>query len=611
MIATRHGVANGRIESTTCGSPYVPANLAQITLPTGVGKTITGTGAGLMISNIRDSNGRLIYILPYTSIIDQTVEEFEKIFDIDAFGDLLTIHHHLAETVTSIDTPSSEDKHASREYLLGETWNAASVVSTYVQLFETLVKPTSQSSIKLPSLYNSTIILDEPQTLPLKWWPLIRRVTETLIEEYNATVISMTATQPRLFTSERCRFDVVDLVDDPEQYFEAVERVEYELDHSVQAFLEDGEDAPQLGHQEAAARLLAGVSGEETSALSICNTIDSATQLSQKLSMEIGGCERTEIAIGDLFAGMAAEGNYDAGDLKDRVFSRLTDPDVEDPIVTLTLTTRHRPIDRQVMLDVATDLSMNTGVPFIFVATQLVEAGVDVSFSRVYRDIAPITSIVQAAGRCNRSAEFERGTVTVWRLEPTDMSVEDPTPPSELVYGAGGENDDYGTLHPTVRAIDHVLDEAGETSAGVIPEVTLARDAVEKFYHILDTEKNVGKERWVGWVDDAKFGELRDLSLIEEKDEHDTIVCRSPEEAQQGRELFDLLGEPDPSIAALKESRELMETLDRCRVSIPENKVEGAGPLHGRPVDLGYGVAFMVFDSDGKGSYSPRYGLQK
>jgi len=100
---------------------------------------------------MKPGDGRLIYALPFTSIIDQTIADLEDVFDADSTGEQLTAHHYLEDTITESET-DGESYRDGQKALLGETWRTGGTVTTFVQLFETLTGPTSQQSMKLPAL---------------------------------------------------------------------------------------------------------------------------------------------------------------------------------------------------------------------------------------------------------------------------------------------------------------------------------------------------------------------------------------------------------------------------------------------------------------------------
>ena len=176
--------------------------------------------------------------------------------------------------------------------------------------------------------------------------------------------------------------------------------------------------------------------------------------------------------------------------------------------IVATLTTRLRPVDRSRLIDVLNhilDPETTTpvdGTPLITVSTQLIEAGVDVSFDRLYRDYAPVPSIVQAAGRCNREFGGDAASVTIWRL---DSPAESYYVPSELIYG------DRSLLHPTQQALSRVA-----TRDHSVPEVEMITTGVETYYEALHGKRKTGdrRDRLVAAFDGAKGEQLRNASLV-------------------------------------------------------------------------------------------------
>jgi len=506
--------------------------VATLTLPTGMGKTLTGLNAALTLRDLTDRE-RVVYALPFTSIIDQVVAETEKVFDTDGTDSLLTVHHHLAETLVELDGEEDTDEHAGIEEMLGESWRSGLVVTTFVQLFESLVGPKNTQSMKLPALYDSVIVLDEPQSLPHDWWVLVRRLVEILTTEYDATVIAMTATQPRLFGG-----DPPELVDDAEVYFTDIERVEYRIDGSVAAF--DAADAP-VSYPGAAERIARRATEDEDDVLAVCNTIDSAQELTGAVA------KRTDaLDVGTVHSELLGSGEVTGDRIADAAVERATGP------ALIHLSTRIRPCDRLALINAMKELT-DRGVPTVVVSTQLIEAGVDVSFDRVYRDFAPIDSIVQAAGRCNRSFERERGSVTVWWLDsPKGKEIT----PGEAVYNEWGDS----LLSVTAQ----VLGEHEPDEWGVLPESTVAWDGVREYYRLLTEERRIGKQSYVDLLDDGAFDEAGALSLIDQRLALDVIVCRTDDE----RATIEAIKEAWASYD-FERVQELLDTTKQAQVSVP------------------------------------------
>ncbi|AKH97360.1 CRISPR-associated endonuclease Cas3'' [Halanaeroarchaeum sulfurireducens] len=523
--------------------------VATLTLPTGMGKTLTGLSAALEIRDQSDRD-RIVYALPFTSVIDQVVDELEDIYQTDTSGRLLTAHHHLAETtIQDVEDDDAADLSDDVASMLAESWRAGLTVTTFVQLFESLAGPANRQSMKLPALRNAVVVLDEPQSLPLDWWKLVPRLVELLTEQYNATVIAMTATQPRLFEDE------LELVDEPEMYFDAVSRVSYELDQSTERYITD-QSGPKS--YEAAGQMLRDVDDTGSSTLAICNTIDSA----RKLTEQVSGPRMLD--IGELFAAELERQGRGADVDIDRLASRV---EAADGRPLIHLSTRLRPVDRLTLIETAKRLTERS-VPVLVVSTQLVEAGVDISFDRVYRDLAPIDSIVQAAGRCNRSFERDRGTVTVWWLDaPGDQS----KTPAEAVYNRGT------TLLPVVaETLERVREESGRLS-----ETDVARRSVRQYFEQLLKDKNVGKQEYTDFVDDARGKDLGDLSLIDQRLSAEIVVARTPEE----RKLLDRIHEAQEHYD-YETLNNLVEETKPLRISVPyyQEDSERASAIRDLPV---------------------------
>jgi len=177
------------------------------------------------------------------------------------------------------------------------------------------------------------------------------------------------------------------------------------------------------------------------------------------------------------------------------------------------LSTRLRPHDRLALIE-ATKRLTERDVPLVAVSTQLIEAGVDISFDRVYRDIAPIDSIVQAAGRCNRSFESDLGAVTLWWLAPPAGTTKTP---AQAVYDSEGVS--------TISLTSKTLDAIGAND-GTVAERTMTREAVQHYYGLV-AGRNPGSPQYVEWVDEAKGSKLGTLSLIGQRESVDVVVCRT------------------------------------------------------------------------------------
>ncbi|MDS0474042.1 CRISPR-associated endonuclease Cas3'' [Natrinema sp. 1APR25-10V2] len=498
--------------------------LATLSLPTGLGKTYTVLSTAYKLRNTREDNPSVIYCLPFTSIIEQTREEFESdVWGADPSGNAFTVHHHLADTITFPDPddlpedtpPQSSD--SSLATLLGESWQSGTVLTTFVQLFESLTRASNTQSTKIPALTDSIIILDEPQAIPLDWWPAIQKLITVLIDEFNATVISTTATQPSLITD--MDLESFSLIESPETYFTNLNRVSYRLDPSVIWLGADHSDGPK-SHESAARYIISDITGgEQQSAMAVCNTIASCRKLLTNVHKVAEETRHTTTNIGEALQSYLVHNDIDptTADPADVAYGVLTQlgfnynngrwipaTNMQDTVFLGAFNARYRPFDRRVLMKILDNIS-TTDVPIVLIATQAIEAGVDLSFSRVYRDIAPLDSIVQAAGRCNRSFEWGRdgGRVLVWALYDEDRSSEDDySLPSQSVYRSLG-----GHLHLVASILCSHLDWTSWTSDETM------NDVVREYYDALIDEP-FGDEELVQYIENCNWDALAERSLI-------------------------------------------------------------------------------------------------
>lgn len=564
------------------------SSVATLRLPTGLGKTFTGITAALsareLLPNLTPPR-TIVYALPYTSIIEQTRAHFENesIWGADPAGSAFTVHHHLSETVTYSDRTDERDE----VEFLGESWRSGVVLTTFVQLFESLVGPSKMQGTKLSALEDSIVILDEPQALPKDWWDAMPRIFELLTDELGARVLSMTATQPSLFTD----VDTVDLLEvgrahpcaecptgrdthETSEYFRASQRVEYHFDDSAFAHQLSGSQS-FVGHDEAANRIHSRASEDQTSVLAICNTIESSRVLIEELKgrestthlgavlkpiLEEQSKPATELSPTSVAKSVLNRSGFDASD-------GLLDDGPRD-VFLLTFNSRFRPFDRRVLIHLADTLS-TTDVPFVLVATQAVEAGVDLSFNTVFRDIAPIDSIVQAAGRCNRSFEWgERGgDVIVWTLAgTTDPDPANPTEPAPASYVY------QDSVPGHLRLISDTLESIDSRSS--IPDNLVSDTAVRTYFNRLSEQKQIGEMSIREEIEKCRGKRLLTRSLIGDYNTVDVVVSVSDSDEGVINSVSDMLVS-HPT----REAFDAVSELSTVRVSIPVDDIESAASI--------------------------------
>jgi len=533
-LNTLRSSAHNEAHERLCDAHASGERFFRLTLPTGFGKTLTGLRAGLELAE--QQNSRLIYALPYTSILDQVDEVCQRFFEVSPTDPAYTVHHHLADTRTNLRELSDADTVSDgSESVYAETWQSGLVLTTFTQLFESLAGPGNTQSMKLPALQDSIIVLDEPQGISIEWWELVSRLAAFVTREYDATVILMTATQPKLFEQSPDLPDPKPLTTQTaacEEFIQRNPRVQFDIHESLRAhFGQQTSSSDSIELDDAAAELRATTSAGSNT-LAIVNTIESAGTLTEAVAATFEN-DRDVCMLGADLCTFLRHHSHDDADpdaTAAAYLDFLDDRDTPDAgkLLLTTLTTRLRPRDRAILiaalrriLDQTVDTPFDE-CPTITVSTQLIEAGVDVSFDRLYRDFAPLPALVQAAGRCNREYEGEVSSVTVWRLAPPNS---DGQVPSELIYGR------KSLLRPTRKALTTLQDEGSRT----IDEATMISRGVDLYYEALHGQRKTGQrlDSLAARFDAGAGEQLREASLIDQDYETQDVVILLTEEDQQ------------------------------------------------------------------------------
>ncbi len=317
--------------------------LFSLTVPTGGGKTLTSLAFGLDHA-VQHQKRRLIYVIPFTSIIEQTADVFRK-----TLGEhhAAVLEHHSAfdrdKLPGELEKSSANRKADYRDKLrlAMDSWDAPIIVTTAVQFFESLFSDRPSQCRKLHNIACSVIVLDEAQTLPLKLLRPVMAAIDELVLNYGCSVVLCTATQPALKDSDAFHNgfkEVREIAPEPEDLFVKLRRTQ------VKPL------GPQTDEQ-----LVAHLRAREQ-VLMIVNNRRHARELFDAIAQEPGAYHLTTAMCAEHRSKKLAE-----------IRQRLKD-----------------------------------GLPCRLVATSLIEAGVDVDFPSVFRAEAGLDSIAQAAGRCNR-----------------------------------------------------------------------------------------------------------------------------------------------------------------------------------------------------------------
>lgn len=321
----------------------------SLTVPTGGGKTLSSIAFALEHA-IKHKKKRIIVAIPYTSIIEQTAEVFRSVF-----GDDQVVEHH-----SNLD-PEKEN-HKNR--LASENWDAPIIVTTNVQLFESLLGNKTSVCRKLHNIVNSVIILDEAQMIPTHYLKPILSVLKGLVNNFGVTVLSMSATQPALTGKIGSAPNIIDglenvteIIDEPDELSKNFKRVNFIIPQDFNKSETWDEIAEKLQQHD--------------QVLCIVNKRDDCRAL-HKLMPE----------------GTIHLSGYMCGEERSEVISHIK-----------------------------TKLKNNEQIRVI--STQLVEAGVDIDFPVVYRALTGLDSIAQAAGRCNRENKIVEGGKVCVFIPPT------------------------------------------------------------------------------------------------------------------------------------------------------------------------------------------------
>lgn len=353
--------------------------ILSIELPTGIGKTFTGVSAALKlkerINNELNFNPRIIYSLPFLTIVDQNSDTISSILNESNLkgSNFLLNHNHLSDM--NYKSNDLEEYNISNSKILIEGWNSEIIVTTFIQFFYSIISNKNKSLRKFHNITNSIILLDEIQSLPYKYWKIINLFFKKLAYEYNCWIILMTATQPYIFKEN----EIKSLVDNVDYYFNKFDRVNYNFNLDSQNF----EDFKK--------EFVDKISNDsKNDYLVVLNTINSSKELYE--------------FIKDYYSVM----DYDIylDDCNGICY-------IEDDIQLIYLSNNIIPKHRLEKINAIKESNRQS----IVISTQLIEAGVDIDVDIIYRDLAPLDSLVQTAGRCNRSGNKEKGIVNVISLK--------------------------------------------------------------------------------------------------------------------------------------------------------------------------------------------------
>ena len=317
--------------------------ILSITAPTGSGKTLSSLHFALQlrqkINTSTNSTPRIIYVAPFTSILDQTFSEFEKVFKSKGQSNLLLLHHHLAQSSYN-QSQEHESYSTAKSDLLVSGWASEIIATTFIQFFNTVFGTSAHNLRRFHNLTGSIVILDEVQSIPFEYWDIVRKSLQFISKNYSIWFILMTATQPLIF-----------------QPNESIELVGNKIDKIPSRVKFNIKIRPRMNIASFCEEMKIYVDfNTQKNILIELNTIKSASTVYNLIQGE------------DIFY------------LSSHIIPKHRKPRIDE--------IKNR---------------LNSGKRTVLVSTQVIEAGVDLDFDLAVRDIGPIDSIVQTAGRCNRN----------------------------------------------------------------------------------------------------------------------------------------------------------------------------------------------------------------
>jgi CRISPR-associated endonuclease/helicase Cas3 len=386
-----------------------PGGMYRLAAPTGSGKTLAAGGFAVHHAHAHGLRGMVVAV-PFISITEQNAAVYRRLLEPRGDG-VVVLEHHSGADLDEGDQQRGRGRWWRK--LAAENWDAPFVVTTTVQLFQSLFDHRPAAMRKLHRLAMSVIVLDEVQALPDRLLMPILSVLRMLTECFGTTVLLASATQPAYWALPPFRgLPVTDVIADPKPLYASARRVRYRWQLDPKPVLRD----------------IAAQAAPEPKALIVVNTTKDSAALHRRLE-------------------------------------EMRDPSL-GPCLHLStrMAARHR---RDVLAEVTARLA--AGLPVAVVSTQLIEAGVDIDFPLVFRAWAPADSLQQAAGRANRSGRLPEGTVVVFDPadggHPADASYKAALAATAIHFGPGRADPDLlealDAYYPERFALQK-LDSAGD-----------------------------------------------------------------------------------------------------------------------------------------------------
>lgn len=350
--------------------------VVTLSVPTGGGKTFSSLRYALRHAALNGQR-RLFYIIPYNTILDQNARDIRE-----ALADYPSILEHHSNVVTDPKGESDDGQTAYKR--LTERWDSDIILTSLVQFLNACYAAPNSAARRFHALTNAVLIFDEIQSLPKACKVLFERAIQFLTQYCRSTVVLCTATQPRLSLTPA----PVELMPHVDALYERLKRVRY---------------IPQLDAERTCASAGAEIARllEEKSVLAILNTKAAAWSVYDEATRILRERGHALTAFDPL---LPEDALADA--------ARACSP---DEILCVHMSTLLCPAHRKRLI-AWIKAWLRAGRRVLCVSTALIEAGINVSFPVVIRDLAGLPSVVQAAGRANRNMEYGCGDVLIWNF---------------------------------------------------------------------------------------------------------------------------------------------------------------------------------------------------
>ncbi|MCX7947914.1 MAG: CRISPR-associated helicase Cas3' [candidate division WOR-3 bacterium] len=473
--------------------------ILSINAPTGLGKTLINLKCALLIREKIQGEGkrnyipRIIYSLPFINIVEQTYEVFCEVLEkgINDFkrneSRYIIKHHHLSE----IDYKSEEKKYKDDNgksldegLMLIESWDSEIIVTTFVQLLYSIIGYKKSFLKKFHNIVGSIIILDEVQSIDIKYWKLIENVIKYMSKYLGCYFIISTATKPLIFNS-------LELVENYQDYILNRTKINIKLD---------------INSLEQLKELVLNGIDKLNSHLIVFNTIKNSIDFYQKIKTEV---EKKGYKL-------------------------------------FYLSTNIIPKHRRDRINKLKDY-LKKGEKVILVSTQVVEAGVDLDFDIAYRDLGPLDSIIQVAGRVNRNNNKNISDVFVFKIK------ENGTLSCRKIYG-----------FVLTDIVEEIL--KGENH---IEEKDFYK-LIQKYYEEVQERKQFDEEILKA-LEIPDFEKIKKFKIIEDKQDYIDVFVEVDDEAKKVFEKFIEIYEKEDFIERYKEFLKIKKEFFDYVISIPKS----------------------------------------